>query len=343
MTGDLDNGTLDVSLVHRTRRSNWFVYVAFLFPALAGFLFGYDIGGASGAVRSLDVKSNATSGIPLHDIENALYTSASLMGATLGSILVFWIGEPLGRRRELMCGSLLYALGALVSGLGPGSAATVVTGRAVYGLGIAFSMHSAPVYISEMAPADKRGLLVSLKEGFIVLGILMGFGATAIAEDVLDEATVYRAIWLPSSAIACVILIGMSLMPESARWLLLRGDPSDVSQSQATTYPSPTIFGTSATGSLGLQRSTLLAEEATGRSPSRTAAAAALRRFRRGASEAEIEAESAEIEMTLSDVRASSRASPEIDLRDRDDTLLQGVPRVCPPAALALRATDLSQ
>ena len=327
MTGDLDNGTLDVSLVHRTRRSNWFVYVAFLFPALAGFLFGYDIGGASGAVRSLDVKSNATSGIPLHDIENALYTSASLMGATLGSILVFWIGEPLGRRRELMCGSLLYALGALVSGLGPGSAATVVTGRAVYGLGIAFSMHSAPVYISEMAPADKRGLLVSLKEGFIVLGILMGFGATAIAEDVLDEATVYRAIWLPSSAIACIIIIGMSLMPESARWLLLRGDPSDVSQSQATTYPSPTIFGTSATGSLGLQRSTLLAEEATGRSPSRTAAAAALRRFRRGASEAEIEAEIAEIEMTLSDVRASSRASPEIDLRDRDDTLLQGVPR----------------
>jgi len=311
MTGDLDNGTLDVSLVHRTRRSNWFVYVAFLFPALAGFLFGYDIGGASGAVRSLDVKSNATSGIPLHDIENALYTSASLMGATLGSILVFWIGEPLGRRRELMCGSLLYAVGALVSGLGPGSAATVVTGRAVYGLGIAFSMHSAPVYISEMAPADKRGLLVSLKEGFIVLGILMGFGATAIAEDVLDEATVYRAIWLPTSAIACVIFIGMSLMPESARWLLLRGDPSDVSPSQATihTYPSPTIFGTSATGSHGLQRSTLLAEEATGRSPSRTAAAAALRRFRRGASEAEIEAEIAEIEMTLSDVRASSRAS----------------------------------
>ena len=227
------------------------------------------------------------------------------MGATLGSILVFWIGEPLGRRRELMCGSLLYALGALVSGLGPGSAATVVTGRVVYGLGIAFSMHSAPVYISEMAPADKRGLLVSLKEGFIVLGILMGFGATAIAEDVLDEATVYRAIWLPSRAIACIILIGMSLMPESARWLLLRGDPTDVSQSQAT-YPSPTIFGTSATGSHGLQRSTFLAEEATGRSPSRTAAAAALRRFRRGAPEAEIEAEIAEIEMTLSDVRASS-------------------------------------
>jgi MFS family permease len=161
-----------------------------------------------------------------------------------------------------------------------------LNGRAVYGLGIAFSIHSAPVYISEMAPADKRGLLVSLKEGFIVLGILMGFGATAIAKDVLDEATVYRAIWLPTSAIACVIFIGMSLMPESARWLLLRGDPSDVSPSQATihTYPSPTIFGTSATGSHGLQRSTLLAEEATGRSPSGTAAAAALRRFRRGAS-----------------------------------------------------------
>ena len=39
----------------------------------------------------------------------------------------------------------------------------------------AFSMHGAPTYIAEMAPPSLRGLLVSLKEAFIVVGILFGF------------------------------------------------------------------------------------------------------------------------------------------------------------------------
>ena len=80
--------------------SFWFVYLAFCFPAFAGFLFGFDIGGASGAVDSLANLYNTTHGTELSTLETSVLTSASLFGATCGSVLVFWIGEPLGRRRE---------------------------------------------------------------------------------------------------------------------------------------------------------------------------------------------------------------------------------------------------
>ena len=266
----------------RPQRSDLLVYVAFIFPALAGFLFGYDIGGTSGAVQSLDQLAK-TRGAPLGDLENALYTSASLIGATVGSVLVFWIGEPLGRRRELMVGSALYMLGALISSLGDGArTGTVVSGRIIYGLGIALSMHAAPVYISEMAPANKRGLLVSLKEGFIVLGVLMGFAITAIGEATAQATSVYRIVWLPAAFVGLVVVVGMSQMPPSPRWLLLRG---------------------AAEGGHGLQPPKAGGETAAlfsgGGGSGRHEAAAALRRFRRGAPEEEIQAEIAEIELSL--------------------------------------------
>ena len=100
----------------------------------------------------------------------------------------------------------------------------VLGGRAVYGLGIAFSMHAAPVYISEIAPSEIRGLLVSAKEALIVLGIMMGFATSAASlrpAAGLDGAA-WRAIWAPPLVVAAVVLIGVWRSPPSPRWLALR-------------------------------------------------------------------------------------------------------------------------
>ena len=73
----------------RCRTTPPLVYLAFLFPALAGLLYGYDIGSAIGAVVALS-DSNVP---PLTPLGSALLTSASLVGALLGSLLVFHVGE----------------------------------------------------------------------------------------------------------------------------------------------------------------------------------------------------------------------------------------------------------
>ena len=129
------------------RERRWFVYVAFIFPACAGLLFGYDIGAASGAIGGLQKLAN------LSGVMNSVLTAASLMGATLGSVMVFYVGEPLGRRRELMIGALLYAIGSGISIMFPDSAAVgaALVGRIIYGLGVAFSSELTPPSPSHMS------------------------------------------------------------------------------------------------------------------------------------------------------------------------------------------------
>ena len=213
----------------RARCTEPIVFLTFIFPALAGFNFGFDIGAASGAVRSL------TELTPLGTLGTSLLTSASLFGALAGSIVVFWAGDPLGRRRELLIGSALYLLGSLLSSLPSkdDALAFAAFGRTLYGLGIAFSMHAAPVYISEMAPPSMRGLLVSLKEGFIVGGIMIGFAASAVAEASVPPDAVWRTVWSLPALPAVLILGGMGAMPASPRWLLLRSKSASTADEAA--------------------------------------------------------------------------------------------------------------
>ena len=234
MEPDEDNDTF--SLLEQQRRktssaaaSHFAVYVAFLFPALAGFLFGFDIGATSGAVESL---LGALDGDLRHSspLLVGTLTSSSLFGAFAGTMVVFVVGEALGRRRELLVGAACYMAGTALTCVAPSSSdaaavlPAVLGGRAVYGLGIAFSMHAAPVYISEIAPSEIRGLLVSAKEALIVLGIMMGFATSAASlrpAAGLDGAA-WRAIWAPPLVVAAVVLIGVWRSPPSPRWLALR-------------------------------------------------------------------------------------------------------------------------
>jgi len=124
------------------------------------------------------------------------------------------------RRRELIIGSLLYIAGSLLTALWPSnSVAVFMLARATYGFGVGFSMHSAPVYIAEMSPPEIRGLLVSLKEAFIVIGILLSFTVGWIYQ---DQPSGWREIFGFAAVPALIVCCGMLLLPPSPRWLVLR-------------------------------------------------------------------------------------------------------------------------
>ncbi|KAJ4822196.1 hypothetical protein Tsubulata_030998 [Turnera subulata] len=191
----------------------------FLFPALGGLLYGYDIGSTSCA--TISIESASLSGISwynLNSVEIGLVTSGSLYGALIGSILAFSIADFLGRRRELALSSCLYLVGALLTALAPDFAVMVI-GRFVFGIGIGLAMHAAPMYIAETAPSQIRGQLISLKEFFIVLGMVGGYGIGSL---LVDTVAGWRYMYVASTPLAVVMGVGMWWLPASPRWLLLR-------------------------------------------------------------------------------------------------------------------------
>jgi len=224
----------------------WSVFSLFFFPALGGFIFGYDIGATSFVVVQL--QSEAYSGVSWYSIvaESALLqgivTSGAVGGAFLASLLVFSMSESLGRRGEMLVASALYLSGGLlqvlsaVNGLGMDLGITVlVSGRIVFGMGIGFAMHAAPIYISEMAPSAVRGLLISSKEGMIVVGMVAGY----VFGDVFSHtpggwAATYALVPATTIAYAC----GVCFLPESARWLGLTGRTVESLESLRFVYSS---------------------------------------------------------------------------------------------------------
>lgn len=203
----------------------------FAFPALAGALFGWDIGISSGALENVATSAaNGGDGFALSSIESGQFVSASLFGALTASAAAgAGLGDRLGSRKELALAGAAYMVGSVAASVAPGFE-LLVLGKLIYGLGIGFAMHSAPVYIAETAPSSLRGSLISLKEGFIVGGILLGYLAS---EDVIASNGAWRQLFLEATPLIGILLAGSLWLPDSPRWIAARGGDDEKTREEA--------------------------------------------------------------------------------------------------------------
>jgi sugar porter (SP) family MFS transporter len=243
-------------------------FLIFFFPALGGLLFGYDIGATSAVLTQL--KDSGTSGVTWtvtvsdSSLLQGLITSIGMFGALLGSLTCFKIADGLGRRRTLIIASILFTVGATIeyfSGRSTLSASTgiglLLLGRIVYGYACGFAMHGAPAYIGEMAPPQIRGVLVSLKEVFIVLGMLLGY---TIGYSYSSRVGGWRVTYFWAVAPAVIMLYGMWNLPYSARWLALQGRISEAKDSMRFVIPELPSTEVESLRELALQSSMRRAE-----------------------------------------------------------------------------------
>ena len=189
-----------------------FVYIAAIFAALGGLLFGYDTGVISGAELFL------TSDFRLSTFSLELVVSGVLAGAAVGALVGGHLADLFGRRRLLITTALIFAAGAI----GCAAATTsgiLIFGRIIVGLGIGLSSGTVPVYISEVSPAEDRGWQVSLFQLAITLGILLAY----IVDYAFAGIQGWR--WMFGLAVvpAAIFGTGMLFLPESPRWLAMRG------------------------------------------------------------------------------------------------------------------------
>jgi MFS transporter, SP family, arabinose:H+ symporter len=182
--------------------------------ALAGFLFGFDTVVISGAEQKIQALWGLGAG--MHGIAMA----AALYGTVIGSMFGGLPADKFGRKPTLLFIGALYLVGAIWSALA-GDVYSFILARVLGGLGIGASTIAAPLYISEIAPPAKRGLLTGMFQFNIVFGILVAFFSNAMLAGTGENA--WR--WMlgiaafPSAAYALCCL----LIPESPRWLLTLG------------------------------------------------------------------------------------------------------------------------
>jgi sugar porter (SP) family MFS transporter len=181
--------------------------------ALGGFLFGFDTAVISGAEQSIQAYWSLTS------VEHGLTVSIALIGTVIGSLVGSIPCERLGRRNTLLLIAALY----LVSSLGTAFATNwylFLLFRFLGGLGVGASSVTAPVYISEIAPAERRGRLVALFQFNIVLGILLSYFSNYLIGQ--EGETAWRWMLGVQAFPSLLFLILLQLVPESPRWLILK-------------------------------------------------------------------------------------------------------------------------
>lgn len=182
--------------------------------AVAGFLFGFDTVVISGA--DLPLQELWPRGSLFHGF---VIMSSALWGTVVGAIFGAIPTDKLGRKKTLIGIGILYTASAIGSAIA-GDPFTFAFFRFIGGLGVGASTIAAPAFISEIAPAERRGRLVALYQFNIVLGILIAFLSNFLISSM--EGGTWR--WMVGvEAIPALVYTLMVLgVPESPRWLIIR-------------------------------------------------------------------------------------------------------------------------
>jgi sugar porter (SP) family MFS transporter len=204
-----------------------FVLLVASVAALGGLLFGYDTGVISGAILFI------TKDFALPTKLQEFTISVVLIGCMAGAISAGWFADRIGRRWTLFVAGIVFIAGALLSAFTPGEY-VLLGARFIVGIGIGFSSVVAPLYISEVAPSDVRGALVSLYQFAITVGILAAY----VVDYVLAGAGEWR--WMLGIAVvpSLVLVAGMVGMPESPRYLFKTGNDGRAREELARIYTS---------------------------------------------------------------------------------------------------------
>ncbi|TVQ03412.1 MAG: MFS transporter [Balneolaceae bacterium] len=180
--------------------------------ALGGFLFGFDTAVISGGEQNIQLLWG------LSDIMIGQTVAMALYGTIIGALFGGIPAQRIGRKRSLIWIAALFLISAIGSALAP-EVYTLMIARFIGGLSIGASSVVAPMYISEIAPTEKRGKLTALFQFNIVLGILIAYFSNFLigTEDIESWRWMLGVEIVPAS----LFLILVFTLPESPRWLIV--------------------------------------------------------------------------------------------------------------------------
>jgi len=207
--------------------SVWYTIRVALIVALGGFLMGFDASVISGVVGFIGPE------FALNNIQIGWAVASLTLTSTIAMMLAGPLSDRFGRRPVLKTAAILFTVSAVASAIAP-DYATLVIARMLGGFGVGTALIIAPMYIAEIAPAALRGRMVSLNQLNIVIGISVAYFSNylilSLGQSGPDWAQSLRLgdwnwRWMlgVEALPAIVYFLGLFFVPESPRWLVMRG------------------------------------------------------------------------------------------------------------------------
>lgn len=217
------------------KRAKYHLQRTTLISTLGGLLFGVDTGVINGAIGYMASPSelNLTPG------DEGLVTSGITLGAALGAVFAGKVSDLIGRRRLLKYLAILFFICTLACSIAP-NAIFMIIFRTLLGLAVGGASVIVPTYLSEISTPSLRGRLVTQNELMIVTGQLLAFVVNAILGNMFGRVSHIWRYMIGFGMIPAVLLfIGMFFVPESPRWLVMKGRVQDAFKSLSTLRAKP--------------------------------------------------------------------------------------------------------
>ncbi len=188
--------------------------------AVGGMLFGFDTAVISGAITFVKTQFS------LNTASEGWLVSSGLLGCIIGVFTTGLISDKIGRKKTVVIAGIMFLLSGIGCAFAP-SFNTLIISRLIGGVGVGMASVISPMYISEFAPADKRGSMVSYYQLAITAGILLAYFTNAFILSLSKEsetnwllAEPWRAMFLIMSLPSLLFLFMLVKVPESPRWLV---------------------------------------------------------------------------------------------------------------------------
>jgi len=219
-----------------------YVVMITIVATFGGLLFGYDtavISGTVGSLKKFFVDPRMLDELAANSLLGFTVSSA-LIGCIIGGMSGGIIALKLGRRTSMKLAALLFLFSAIGSawpeigfaGIGKGDhsfLSNFIVYRIIGGIGVGLASMLSPMYIAEIAPAEKRGYLVSWNQFAIIFGMLVVYFVNYSIARQGNDTWLHEMGWrwmFASMAIPAILFFGLLFsIPESPRWLMLKNLP----------------------------------------------------------------------------------------------------------------------
>ena len=201
-----------------------FIIAISCIATIGGFLFGFDSGVINGTVDGLQIAFQSDS------VGTGFNVASMLLGCAAGAFFAGRLADVIGRRNLLIVASIFFVVSAWGSGIASSSPEFVFF-RVLGGMAVGAASVIAPAYIGEVAPAHYRGRLITVQQIAIITGLFSAFVSNYLLASFAGASTsvlwlgfeAWRWMFWIEMAPAVLFFLGLLLIPESPRYLVIRG------------------------------------------------------------------------------------------------------------------------